>query len=104
MPTLLWCQPGAQYPMRWPFTRKTTRAVLRSVSLDEGETIKPNQVRFALAGGAKPDRTWTGGRFDDVGVTDIAALDIPIDRQFPSVAAMFHAVITSIPERERLDR
>lgn len=37
-------------------------------------------------------------------MTDIATLDIPIDRQFPSVAAMFQAVIDSIPDRERLYR
>jgi hypothetical protein len=37
-------------------------------------------------------------------VADIASLGVPIDRQFPSVAAMFQAVMNSIPDRERLYR
>lgn len=76
----------------------------KSVGLHEVLTAKPNQVRDKLRTSLGYDRIWTAGDFSDIGISNVADLNVAVDRRFASAEPMFQAALESVAVRQRLHR
>lgn len=91
--------------MRWPFHKTRPQPADTSVSIDEVSQCKPDQLRRKVGlPSAKDPTIFAAGDFTDIGLDGIDALNVPITRQFSSIAGMFQVALGSVEWRERVNR